>query len=121
MRISLSMREGVNDVTGSICRSVVLGLAVMSFSLGANAQTANPNMPDTRTTVPEKIDPPQTSVSGNPNQPLSDKLERSEGVIAPRGNIDPGLTKTAPAPDSGAMPVIRPPGEPGGDQSVQPK
>ena len=52
------------------------------------------------------------------NQSLSDKLDQSNGVICPP-NVDPGMK--APTPPGGKMPVIAPPGSPGGDPSVQPK
>jgi hypothetical protein len=50
---------------------------------------------------------------------LGDKLARSEGVLCPPSNVDPAMR--APAPETGKMPVIPPPGSPGGDQSVRPK
>ena len=55
---------------------------------------------------------------GDSSKTLSDKLDQSGGVICPP-NVDPGI-KT-PAPDTGKMPVIPPPGSPGGDPKVQPK
>jgi hypothetical protein len=58
------------------------------------------------------------NVQNSPNQSLSDKLDKSNGVICPP-NVDPAMK--APTPHSGDMPVIPPPGSPGGDQSVQPK
>jgi hypothetical protein len=51
-------------------------------------------------------------------EPLSDKLARTDGVICPP-NVDPEIK--APTPQGGKMPVIPPPGSPGGDQSIQPK
>jgi hypothetical protein len=55
---------------------------------------------------------------GDPSKTLSDKLDQGSGVICPP-DVDPGI-KT-PAPDTGKMPVIPPPGSPGGDPKVQPK
>jgi hypothetical protein len=52
---------------------------------------------------------------------LSDKLERSDGVIRPPANASPDITVPAPVPDPGTTPVIRPPGSPGGNQQVVPK
>lgn len=49
---------------------------------------------------------------------LSDKLAQSNGVICPP-NVDPGMK--APTPNAGKMPVIPPPGGPGGNPNVQPK
>jgi len=49
---------------------------------------------------------------------LSDKLARTDGVICPP-NVDPDIR--APAPDVGTMPVIPPPGSPGGDPTIRPK
>ena len=51
---------------------------------------------------------------------LSEKLARSGGVICPPDHIDPEIRLPTP-PTGGSMPVIPPPGSPGGDQSVQPK
>ena len=52
---------------------------------------------------------------------LSHQLNRSGGVIHPRADVDPGLTH--PAPDLGphSMPVIPPPGTPGGNPDIKPK
>jgi hypothetical protein len=50
---------------------------------------------------------------------LSDRLARSDGVICPPDRVDSEIR--APTPPGGAMPVIPPPGSPGGDQSVKPK
>jgi hypothetical protein len=55
---------------------------------------------------------------GDSSKTLSDKLDQGGGVICPP-NVDPGI-KT-PAPETGKMPVIPPPGSPGGDPNVQPK
>jgi hypothetical protein len=50
---------------------------------------------------------------------LSDKLARSGGVICPPEHVDSEIRQ--PTPQGGNMPVIPPPGSPGGDQSAQPK
>ena len=55
---------------------------------------------------------------GDSSKSLSDKLDQGGGVICPP-NVDPDM-KT-PAPDTGKMPVIPPPGSPGGDPKIQPK
>ena len=64
---------------------------------------------------PDKDAPKVPETSG---ENLSDKLARNEGVLCPP-NVDPEIK--APTPESGKMPVIPPPGSPGGDQSVKPK
>jgi hypothetical protein len=72
---------------------------------------------DTPTTMGRgsEVDRPQGDATGN----LSDKLARSGGVICPPEHVDPEIRQ--PTPPGGPMPVIPPPGSPGGDQSVQPK
>jgi hypothetical protein len=95
------------------------GLSGAAFAQ-ANAvqpQPRDPNMPALQNTVPEKVEPNSTSSTGN----LSDKLERSDGVITPPGAADSTIKTIRPAPNAGSMPVIPPPGSPGGNQSVQPK
>ena len=50
---------------------------------------------------------------------LSDKLNKTNGVIHPEGAVDPKMQREAPA--TGTMKVIPPPGSPGGATDVQPK
>jgi hypothetical protein len=54
-----------------------------------------------------------------PGRTLSDKLAQSGGVICPPAHADSDIRQ--PTPPGGTMPVIPPPGSPGGDPSVQPK
>ena len=50
---------------------------------------------------------------------LSEQLARSDGVICPPPGVDPDIR--APTPEGGRMPVISPPGSPGGDPNIRPK
>jgi hypothetical protein len=90
-------------------------LAVSAFTLamsvlaGVSAQ-AQPNDPKACA----------NGLGNSDNQSLSDKLNKSGGVICPPNNVDPNMK--APTPQGGGkMPVIPPPGSPGGDPHVQPK
>jgi hypothetical protein len=58
---------------------------------------------------------------GRANEPLTDKLAQSDGVLCPPANTNPEIR--VPAPDGGTAktPVIPPPGSVGGDPSVRPK
>jgi len=62
---------------------------------------------------------PKGTTTGQSNEPLGDKLARSDGVLCPPAGVDPGMR--APTPDTGNMPVIAPPGSPGGNPNVRPK
>ena len=57
--------------------------------------------------------------SDSPDQTLSDKLARTEGVVCPPAGVDPDIA--VPPPGGGRTPVIPPPGSPGGDPTVRPK
>jgi hypothetical protein len=72
----------------------------------------------TSSTLHGNIAPRGTTV-GQGNEPLGDKLARSDGVLCPPAGVDPAIR--APTPESGDMPVLPPPGSPGGDPSVRPK
>ena len=118
-----------------VCETRIFCLTVLALLLPAVAVAQTP--PSTKTPVApktEQIDPKcaesgaQTTVGkggeidtqrqdGKEN--LSDKLARSGGVICPPEHVDPEIRQ--PTPQGGNMPVIPPPGSPGGDQSVQPK
>jgi hypothetical protein len=62
---------------------------------------------------------PQGTTTGQGNEPLGDKLAKSDGVLCPPAGVDPQMH--APTPDAGNTPVIPPPGSPGGDPTIRPK
>ena len=68
--------------------------------------------------VPEDTAPGR---SGSSQEPLGEKLNRTNGVIHPPQGVDPGLAISPPPHAKGAMPVIPPPGTPGGEPGLQPK
>ena len=67
---------------------------------------------------------PKTETEGQAPPPasgdLSDRLDRSKGVIRPPRGVDPQMQVPPPA-GSDRTPVIPPPGSPGGDQTIEPK
>ena len=68
--------------------------------------------------TPQNVSPTACADSGGSSGDLSNKLSQSNGVICPP-DVDPAMK--APTPNAGKMPVIPPPGSPGGSQNVQPK
>jgi hypothetical protein len=102
-------------------KSVTLGLAALlaGSSFAAMAQTA-PGAPGTDQVIPEKDRTRPTDQPGS-SQTLSDKLDKSGGVIKPTTDVDPGINKAAPVPNPNSTPVIPPPGSPGGNPDVKPK
>jgi hypothetical protein len=74
-------------------------------------------------TIEENAPTQKPDAKGNTddNKTLSEKLKDNEGVIKPPPAGDPEIRKPPPDEGTAKMPVIIPPGEPGGDQSVQPK
>jgi hypothetical protein len=66
-------------------------------------------------------DPRSTGSVGRSKEPLSDKLDRTDGVIRPPANIAPEMSVRPPVPNPGTTRVIPPPGSPGGDQTIEPK
>jgi hypothetical protein len=94
--------------------AVALAWAAGSPSL---AQTRTPLPPE----KPSHQTVPEAQGSGGSGEPLSNKLDRSGGVIKPPADIDSGLTKSPPKAGSESMPVITPPGTPGGKSGANPK
>ena len=66
----------------------------------------------------DKQTPPPSVVSRQGGS-LSEKLNTTSGVIHPEGSVDPDMQKTPSV--TGAMPVVPPPGSPGGNSDVVPK
>ncbi len=70
-------------------------------------------------TDPKQV--PTAPESTRPDQPLSEQLNQSKGVLHPPRNVDPEIQAPAPDPNPNTTPVIPPPGEPGGNPNIQPK
>ena len=107
-----------STTTHNLCIAaiIVLGFAPNGRALAQSAaQQADPKAcsDDQRLRLNGKNAPRDPS-----GQDLSDKLNKTDGVICPP-NVDSEIK--APTPDAGKMPVIPPPGSPGGDPSVTPK
>jgi hypothetical protein len=96
------------------------GICVSTVAL---AQAPAPNAPSPPTSDSSSpADPrqdPRSTGSTRPGETLSERLDRSDGVIRPPADIAPD--NTIRPPDTGTTPVIPPPGSPGGDQRITPK
>jgi hypothetical protein len=110
-------------------RVLILSMIMAGGVTSAWAQNPNvlqqqaPNMPPPQQMPAEKVEPhdPSTTGSTGSTGTLSDKLNKSDGVIRPPDVGASGRTVKPPVPDPGTMPVIPPPGSPGGNQQVEPK
>jgi hypothetical protein len=94
-------------------------VALAAFAGAAAAQTLDkreeaPKSPPTLMPLP----PEQGEGSGSS---LSDRLSESGGVIRPPRETDPQMKVPTPPTGPHSMPVIPPPGTPGGEPSPQPK
>jgi hypothetical protein len=105
-------------------RTIILAACIASAvpfqnPIVALAQTPAAPPPPTATCPPRGNSQAPTTGRGGRGD-LSEELSDSGGVICPPANIDPEIRR--PAPESGGpMPVIPPPGNPGGDPTAQPK
>jgi hypothetical protein len=110
-------------------RILVLSLAMAGGVTAAMAQNPDvlnqqaPNMPPLQQMPPEKVEPKgiQPQDPSSTGSTLSDKLEKSDGVIRPPATATPDMTVPAPVPNPNTTPVIPPPGSPGGNPQIVPK
>ena len=114
-------------------KPLMMATCALMLASAAHAQApASPATPPPQTATPAAQapancapTPPRGTVStdittvGESREPLGDRFARSDGTLCPPSNVDPEIR--APAPEAGKMPVIPPPGSPGGDPSVRPK
>lgn len=74
--------------------------------------------------LPEVTQPPPAGENAPQPEgstvPPGEDLSHSGGVLTPPPSADQGVVKP-PSEGTGSMPIIRPPGTPGGNPSVQPK
>ena len=110
---------------------VALFYAIVCSAPAFAQQPKEPSVPSQP--APPKLDPkacadgdrlPHADIPGTEgrapdSEHLSDKLARTDGVICPPPGLDPDIR--APTPNGSNMPVIPPPGSPGGDPNVRPK
>ena len=110
-------------------RCTALALVLLTLGGGAaQAQSASPpaqqppggQAPSNQAACPPGTGRNAPTVGSGQSGNLSDKLASSNGVICPPSVVDPQM-HVAPPQEGGRMPVIPPPGSPGGDQTVQPK
>ena len=100
----------------ALCAAIAVLFAGIAPGLAAPVSSSNAN--------PTADKPSQAKIpegSGSSTEPLSEKLDRSGGVIHPPGGVDPGIQQDPPAIGSHSTPVIPPPGSPGGKSGVNPK
>ena len=105
-------------------------LACMALPCAAGAQNPQPAPPHEEHTtvappsspqpVPEQIAPGGSTSATQDKDSLSDRRARQHGTLDPP-KVDPGIQAPLPSHTQGAMPVIPPPGTPGGNRSVVPK
>lgn len=89
---------------------------VIAAVLGFGAFVAAAGEPRGRPEAGQPTTPAVPPASGT----LSSDLNRSGGVITPPAGIDPEIKQSPPATGS-TMPIIPPPGTPGGNPTVKPK
>ena len=89
--------------------------ALISAAAPGIAQTSSDSA------IPEKVDPPiQENTTKSPEDASRELPKPKDGVIRPPGSVDPEMT-LKPSDNNAPMPVIPPPGSPGGDPSIKPK
>jgi hypothetical protein len=84
--------------------------------LGFGAVAVAAEEPNARLGGGEPASPAVPPASGT----STSDLNRSGGVITPPADIDPEIKQTPP-PTGAKMPIIPPPGTPGGNPAVKPK
>jgi len=105
-------------------------LACMTLPCAAGAQNPQPAAPHEATPMvappnapnppPEQIAPADRTPGATGDTSMSNRLSRSQGTLQPPA-VDPGINVPVPSQSQGNMPVIPPPGTPGGDQKIVPK
>ena len=102
---------------------IAAGVLLASFtcSPALQAQTSQPALPKPDTPQSESTGPqdPRSTGSTRSNEPLSERLAETGGVIRPREDVAPDIAIRPP--DPGTTRVIPPPGTPGGNPAINPK
>jgi hypothetical protein len=97
---------------------LITGIAMAGLMAGVEQNAQAQSQPRSSETLKSESTGPQDPRS---TEPLSEKLDRTDGVIRPPANIAPDMAVRPPVPHPGTTRVIPPPGTPGGDQTIEPK
>jgi hypothetical protein len=104
-------------------KHLLLGLvacvALPYAALAQNPQPAQPQATQVPVAPPSTSQPPPEQIAPH-HGTLSDQLSDQKGTLRPPA-VDPGINAPLPKQAQGSMPVIPPPGTPGGNQAVVPK
>jgi hypothetical protein len=113
--------------TSLLVRAVFACAAFPCIAAAQNPQPAAPQdphhplaPPSSSQPPPEQIAPSDTTTGTKSADTLSDRLSKQHGTLHPP-SVDPGISAPLPSNGQGTMPVIPPPGSPGGNQAVVPK
>jgi hypothetical protein len=101
-------------------KSAAVATAILAAISTSPLYAQGPTPPSTQRECPPDVAPPPRSGETAGGAPLSERLSESKGVICPPKGVDPGIIEKPP-PGNVPMPVIPPPGTPGGHPDVQPK
>ena len=105
-------------------RLLIAGIAMTGLVAAPGQRAQAQGQPQTSETLKSEStgpqDPRSTGSVGRSTAPLSEKLDRTDGVIRPPANIAPDMAVRAPVPDPGTTRVIPPSGVSGGDQTAEP-
>jgi hypothetical protein len=105
-------------IAGAAAAALAGGLAGAAAQMRPTPEVAQS---DTQGQPDPRQDPRSTGAVGQSPQTLSEKLDRTDGVIRPPTDIAPDMSVRAPDPNPGTTRVIPPPGAPGGDPTLEPK
>jgi hypothetical protein len=110
----------MTPVARRMTSAIMLG-GLLATPAAAQMQPRDPNMPAPQNVPAEKMAPDLgTTGSTGSGETLSERLQRSDGVIKPPETAAPDMRVPAPVPNPGTTPVIPPPGTSPTDP-VQPK
>lgn len=116
-------RDDASRLPRMIRPALLTACLVIAQVMAASAQSPVSPSTNAANCAPTQATPNADGIAttGRGGEALGDKLARSDGVLCPPAGVDPEMR--TPPPDAGTakMPVIPPPGSPGGDPTVRPK
>ena len=110
----MRMEEIMRSTAGLLALWLAIGgTAFAQVQQPAQQPSAQMPLADPNSAPPDKygkpIDPRPVTKDGSSSTPLSDDLARSQGVVHPTGEVDPGMSQPPPDPGPQSTPVIKPP------------
>lgn len=111
----VAIRKAPRLIGATVLLLGATGFAVAQVGTAPEAGSSAQSNSQSNPKVPGKATPP------SPSESSPEVTGTNDGVITPKRDVDPGMSKAPPSTGTESMPIVKPKGTPGGQPGATPK